>query len=177
MSFCVLGISKIQISTSCAGRIDSAVKSTYNFRYKSFNKIYNLTEELFHARRKIHNDRLREENDRFKSEYDLICSDEWKITLNIHVLGDQVYRTTMTLGEIEEKIGDGFCGSIAAALWLSWQFTTSRIPSISAMGNPWGIRLVRKRRVSDGTRGIMFANRMTPDGWFVREDGSWDEKR
>lgn len=27
---------------------------------------------------------------------------------NIHVLGDQVYRTTMTLGEIEEKIGDGF---------------------------------------------------------------------
>ena len=30
---------------------------------------------------------------------------------------------------------------------------------------------------SDGTRGIMFANRMTPDGWFVREDGSWDEKR
>ncbi|CBL41654.1 hypothetical protein CK3_20460 [butyrate-producing bacterium SS3/4] len=23
----------------------------------------------------------------------------------------------------------------------------------------------------------MFANRMTPDGWFVREDGSWDEKR
>lgn len=31
--------------------------------------------------------------------------------------------------------------------------------------------------VSDGTRGIMFANRMTPDGWFVREDGSWDEKR
>lgn len=24
---------------------------------------------------------------------------------NIHVLGDQVYRTTMTLGEIEEKIG------------------------------------------------------------------------
>ena len=20
-------------------------------------------------------------------------------------------------------------------------------------------------------------NRMTPDGWFVREDGSWDEKR
>lgn len=31
--------------------------------------------------------------------------------------------------------------------------------------------------VSDGTKGIMFANRMTPDGWFVREDGSWDEKR
>ena len=31
--------------------------------------------------------------------------------------------------------------------------------------------------VSDGTEGIMFANRMTPDGWFVREDGSWDEKR
>ena len=30
---------------------------------------------------------------------------------------------------------------------------------------------------SDGTRGIMFANRMTPDGCFVREDGSWDEKR
>ena len=30
---------------------------------------------------------------------------------------------------------------------------------------------------SDGTRGTMFANRMTPDGWFVREDGSWDEKR
>ena len=30
--------------------------------------------------------------------------------------------------------------------------------------------------VSDGTKGIMFANRMTPDGWFVR-DGSWDEKR
>ena len=27
---------------------------------------------------------------------------------NIHVLGEQVYRTTMTLGEIEEKIGDGF---------------------------------------------------------------------
>ena len=27
---------------------------------------------------------------------------------NIHVLGDQVYRTTMTLREIEEKIGDGF---------------------------------------------------------------------
>ena len=27
---------------------------------------------------------------------------------NIHVLGDQVYRTTMTLGDIEEKIGDGF---------------------------------------------------------------------
>lgn len=25
---------------------------------------------------------------------------------NIHVLGDQVYRTTMTLGEIEEKIGE-----------------------------------------------------------------------
>ena len=55
---------------------------------------------------------------------------------NIHVLGDQVYRTTMTLGEIEEKIGDYFCGCIAAALWLSWQFTTSRIPSISVMGNP-----------------------------------------
>ncbi|MFR8802231.1 MAG: hypothetical protein ACLVGK_09885, partial [Pilosibacter sp.] len=32
-------------------------------------------------------------------------------------------------------------------------------------------------KVSDGTKGIMFANRMTPDGWFVREDGSWDEKR
>lgn len=31
--------------------------------------------------------------------------------------------------------------------------------------------------VSDGTKGLMFANRMTPDGWFVREDGSWDEKR
>ena len=31
--------------------------------------------------------------------------------------------------------------------------------------------------VSDGTKGTMFANRMTPDGWFVREDGSWDEKR
>ena len=31
--------------------------------------------------------------------------------------------------------------------------------------------------VSDGTKGIMFANRMTPDGWLVREDGSWDEKR
>ena len=31
--------------------------------------------------------------------------------------------------------------------------------------------------ISDGTKGIMFANRMTPDGWFVREDGSWDEKR
>ena len=30
------------------------------------------------------------------------------IYANIHVLGDQVYRTTMTLGEIEEKIGDGF---------------------------------------------------------------------
>ena len=63
---------------------------------------------------------------------------------NIHVLGDQVYRTTMTLGEIEEKIGDGFCGCIAAALWLSWQFITSRIPSISVMGNPWGIRPVRR---------------------------------
>ena len=27
--------------------------------------------------------------------------------------------------------------------------------------------------------GIMNAQamRMTPDGWFVREDGSWDEKR
>ena len=32
-------------------------------------------------------------------------------------------------------------------------------------------------KVSDGTKGIMFANRMTPDGWFVREDGSWDENR
>ena len=31
-------------------------------------------------------------------------------------------------------------------------------------------------KVSDGTKGIMFANRMTPDGWFVREDGSRDEK-
>lgn len=31
--------------------------------------------------------------------------------------------------------------------------------------------------ISDGTKGIMFANRMTPDDWFVREDGSWDEKR
>lgn len=27
---------------------------------------------------------------------------------NIHVLGDRVYRTTMTLGQIEKKIGDGF---------------------------------------------------------------------
>lgn len=42
---------------------------------------------------------------------------------NIHVLGDQVYRTTMTLGEIEEKIGDRvFAGA-------------SRLPC-SSHGNP-----------------------------------------
>ena len=58
---------------------------------------------------------------------------------NIHVLGDQVYRTTMTLGEIEEKIGDGFLRVHRGCLVI-----TSRIPSISVMGNPWGIRPVRK---------------------------------
>jgi glucan-binding YG repeat protein len=30
--------------------------------------------------------------------------------------------------------------------------------------------------VSDGTRGIMCARKRTPDGWLVKEDGSWDEE-
>ena len=30
--------------------------------------------------------------------------------------------------------------------------------------------------VSDGTRGIMYAKKRTPDGWLVKEDGSWDEE-
>ena len=28
---------------------------------------------------------------------------------------------------------------------------------------------------SDGTAGIMYTKRRTPDGWYVKEDGSWDE--
>ena len=30
--------------------------------------------------------------------------------------------------------------------------------------------------VSDGTSGIMYAKKRTPDGWLVKEDGSWDEE-
>lgn len=30
--------------------------------------------------------------------------------------------------------------------------------------------------VSDGTCGIMYAKKRTPDGWLVKEDGSWDEE-
>lgn len=30
--------------------------------------------------------------------------------------------------------------------------------------------------VSDGTRGMMFIGRKTPDEYFVTEDGSWDGK-
>ena len=30
--------------------------------------------------------------------------------------------------------------------------------------------------VSDGTIGIMCARKRTPDGWLVKEDGSWDEE-
>ncbi len=29
---------------------------------------------------------------------------------------------------------------------------------------------------SDGTAGIMYTKRRTPDGWYVKEDGSWDEE-
>ena len=29
---------------------------------------------------------------------------------------------------------------------------------------------------SDGTAGIMYTKRWTPDGWYVKEDGSWDEE-
>ena len=64
---------------------------------------------------------------------------------NIHVLGDQVYRTTMTLGEIEEKIGDGFLrvhrGCLVAVMAIH-----NVTDTISAMGNPWGIRPARKGR-------------------------------
>lgn len=28
----------------------------------------------------------------------------------------------------------------------------------------------------DGSAGIMYSNRRTPDGWYVKEDGSWDEE-
>lgn len=28
----------------------------------------------------------------------------------------------------------------------------------------------------DGSSGIMYSNRRTPDGWYVKEDGSWDEE-
>ena len=30
--------------------------------------------------------------------------------------------------------------------------------------------------VSDGTRGIMCVRKRIPDGWLVKEDGSWDEE-
>ena len=30
--------------------------------------------------------------------------------------------------------------------------------------------------ISDGKRGIMSAGQRTPDGWYVKEDGSWDEE-
>ena len=29
---------------------------------------------------------------------------------------------------------------------------------------------------SDGTAGIMYTKRRTPDGWYVKEDGSWDKE-
>lgn len=28
----------------------------------------------------------------------------------------------------------------------------------------------------DGSAGIMYSKRRTPDGWYVKEDGSWDEE-
>ena len=31
-------------------------------------------------------------------------------------------------------------------------------------------------RVYYGKRGIMCARKRTPDGWLVKEDGSWDEE-
>ena len=30
--------------------------------------------------------------------------------------------------------------------------------------------------VSDGTKGRMYRSSRTPDGYYVKEDGSWDEK-
>lgn len=65
---------------------------------------------------------------------------------NIHVLGDQVYRTTMTLGEIEEKIGDGFLrvhrGCLVAVMAIHNVTDTINLSN----GDPWGIRPVRKGR-------------------------------
>ena len=56
--------------------------------------------------RENHYDRVRQKEYRSKDRYDPICSDEPKYA-EFHVLGDHVYKTRMTLAEIE-KLGDGF---------------------------------------------------------------------
>ena len=83
--------------------------------------------------------------------------------LNISQKGYSYWENGQAVTGEKEIDGNTYFFAESSIMQTSWQY----------LKNQW----YYFNPVSDGTKGIMFANRMTPDGWFVREDGSWDEKR
>ena len=56
-----------------------------------------------------------------------------------------------------------------------WQFIDGRWYYLNPVSDGTrGIMCARKNQ--DGSAGIMYSKRRTPDGWYVKEDGSWDEE-